>query len=309
MNLHFFPFTGNPPEKKGFALILTLSVLVVVMALTGVMISYMDTVRQDTLETKAMIQSNLYFKDMKSFIAKFKNRKTLYTVLYAAPVPLQSEDGRFSLTLRCRPLTSGVNINWLAYGSAQVMHLQYNAAVKVFEALAVMYELEDPARLEEMIISAIGTKDSGELDDQSRLRQKNGIISYQQFMHIVTRYQFETDDKHVGDIPWDKYFVFNPIEKKPEENRIFGDYMSIELIAILFDIDIETLKEQWIPGTGALKKLLEENAVEYEPKLFSKEFVARSFCTVDFGFKGRSYRFAFVDSEGEVKDFEFYGKQ
>jgi Tfp pilus assembly protein PilV len=309
MDKPFSPTTGISSHKRGFALIVTLSVLVVVIALTGVLVGYLDTVREESVQTKAMLQANLYFKDMKEIISKFKQKKTLYAVLYAAPIPLQSEDGKFSLSVSCKPMANGVNINWLAFSNNQVMIPQYNAASKVFDTLVDEYELENPSRLEEMLLEVIREQSGADPEKQSRLRQKNGIISYQQFMQILSRYQFETDDRNIGKVPWDKYFVFRPSSKVPDENMIEGDYLSPELIALLFDIDIETLKEEWAPGEDALKKLLAKYSIPYEAKLFSKKFMEQSYCEVVYDFKGERFRFAFVDSEGEVKDFEFYGKQ
>ncbi|MCF6205631.1 MAG: hypothetical protein L3J47_01880 [Sulfurovum sp.] len=52
-------------KRSGFALIITLSVLMVVIALTGVLIGYLDTARRDASQTKALIQANLFFADTK----------------------------------------------------------------------------------------------------------------------------------------------------------------------------------------------------------------------------------------------------
>jgi len=309
MDKPFSPHSGMHSSKRGFALIVTLSVLAVIIALTGVLVGYLDIARKDASGTKALLQANLYFNDMKMIIKKFKDKKTLYGVLYTAPVPLQSEDGRFALTLGCKPLGNGVNINWLAAGNREKMTTQYAAAEKIFEVLVEKYEIENPIRLEEMLLEEIDGAKTTNTDEQSRLRRKNGIISYQQFRQVLSRYQFEVDDEKVGSVPWEKYFVFNPVSKVPEENLIEGDYLSQELLAALFDIDPEILKEEWMPGEGALKKLLGDNGILFDAKLFSKGFMSWSYCEVDFDFEDARYRFAFTDIEGEVKDFEFYGKQ
>ena len=309
MDKPFSPSTTYRPLRKGFALIITLSVLSVLIALTGVLVGYLDTAREDASQTKALLQANLYYNDTKSIISKFKDRKTLYNILYLSPLPLQSEDGKFSLIVSCRPMANGVNINWLAFSNNQVMNRQYNAAAKVFDALVTEYEVEDPTRLEEMILEAVDTEQMQKREEQSRLRQKNGIISYQQFKQILSRYQFESDDGHVGRIPWERYFVFNPVSKIPEENLIDGDFLSAELISVLFDMDIEILKAEWTPEEDALKRLLGNNGIAYDNKLFAKGFLAQSRCEVVFEFDGERFKFAFTDSEGEVKDFEFYGKQ
>jgi hypothetical protein len=309
MDKHFLTANKTASPRKGFALIITLSVLAVLIALTGVLIGYLDTARKDASETKALLQANLYFKDIKVMIQKVKDRKTLYGVLYASPLPLQSEDGRFSLVLSCMPKANGVNINWLQYGNSQIMTLQYNAAAKVFDMLMQTYNVENPIRLEEILLESTGGYPSYEREGESRLGQKNGIISYQQFKRILNRYQFETDDENIGRIPWNKYFVFNPVSKVPKENMIIGDYLSAELLSVLFDIDMETLKEEWVPGEGALKRFLNSQGIVYESKLFSKNFTKIAYCEADYDFDGERYRFSFTDEEGEVRNFEFYGKR
>ena len=293
-------------QRKGFALILTLSVLTVIIALTGVMIGYMDSARRDASSTKALLQANLYFTDVKKVISRFKDKKALYSTLYMAPLPLQSEDGRFSLMFSCRPMDNGININWLGMGNVAIMQAQYNVARKVFESLIQQYQVRDPGRLEEILLEEIGL---AEQDGQSRLRQKNGIISYQQFEHILSRYQFDSDDENIGKIPWKKYFVFYPASKLPGENLIVGDYLSVELLSVLFDLDREILKEEWAEAEGALKNLLSSHGVTYDKKLFAQKFVDHSRCEVSYSYGEDRFMFGFIDREGEVKDFEFYGKQ
>ena len=293
-------------QRQGFALILTLAVLTVIIALTGVLIGYLDTARRDASSTKAIIQANLYFTDVKKIISKFKDKKALYSTLYLTPIPLQSEDGRFSLMLACRPTDNGININWLGMSNISVMQAQYNVARKVFEAIMQQYEVRDPSLLEEMILEAIN---GSQREEQSRLRYKNGMISYQQFEQLLSRYQFESDDENIGKIPWKKYFVFSPASKLPADNLIAGDYLSVELLSILFDIDKEMVKSEWVEAEGALKTFLSSQGIPYDKALFSKQFINRSQCEVIYSYGEDRFMFSFIDKEGEVKDFEFYGKQ
>ena len=306
------------PHKKGFALILTLSVLAVIIALTGVLIGYLDNVRRDATYTKALIQGNLYYSDLKSMLdTKFKsNRKGLYTQLYQTSIPLSSPDGRFSLMIHCRPLANGVNINWLGLGNNQQMVDQYTAVLKVFEAIVQRYNLEDATRLQEMILEAIGKQDETFVQpEQSRLRQKNGIISYQQFEAILQRYQFEVDDPKVSLVPWKKLFVFNEIKRDKQGkvisgDKIDGDYITPELISLLFDIDLATVKEEWIESGTKLKAFVQNMGEDdkYSSKLFTKEFLPMTWCEVSYEYGGERFMFKFVDILKEVKNFEFYGK-
>lgn len=292
------------PHRKGFALFITLSVLAVIIALTGILLSYFDEVRKDAEKTKALIQGNLYYADIAKTFKNFKKKKTLYSTLYLMPVPLSSPDGRFSMLLKCRPLANGVNVNWLGLGNSQEMLEQYNAAQNLFDAISQTYNLEDAGRLQEMLVEEIGGKGKFVQKEQSRLRQKNGIISYKQFEGIISRYQLEVDDQKVSRVPWAKLFAFSSTAKV-----IDGDYISAELISLLFDIDFSTVKEEWVEGETKLKTFVQNMGGTYDQKLFTEDFLAESECEVQYGHADERFRFTFVDIQGEVKNFEFYGKQ
>jgi len=303
------PFHSRTVYKKGFALILTLSVLAVISALSAVLVSYLDVARKESGFSKAMIQGDLYYADIKKVFKGFKDKKSLYTMLYLAPFPIISPDGRFSVIVSCKPLANGVNINWLGFASENNATRYFDTAQKVFDTVVQNYDLEDPSRLAEMISEEIGIGKHIVLKEQSRLVQKNGIISYKQFSDILDRYQRASDDSKVGQIPWDKYFIFTPVAKELSENLIDGDYLSSELIATLFDIDFESVKEEWVPGALELKTFVSNMGATYDPKLFAKEFLAQSQCEIAYDYEGQRFSFRFEDIEGEVKHFEFLGKQ
>ena len=210
------PFPHNVAYKKGFALILTLSSLAVIISLAAVLISYLDEARKDSSASRAMIQADLYYADLKKVFKGFKEKKSLYAVLYLSPIPLVSSDGRFSVIIECTPLAKAVNINWLALSNDANMSTRYDVVQKVFETIIQSYDLEDASKLETLLLEEIGGKNKVLVKEQSRLAQKNGIISFKQFTDILDRYQYESDDAKVGTVPWDKYFVFNPVSKYPE---------------------------------------------------------------------------------------------
>jgi hypothetical protein len=301
--------SNKTPHRRGFALIITLSALAVIIALTGVLISYIDEARKDSIATKALIQGDLYYSDIKKIFTKFKNRKDLYNTLYLSAIPFASPNGRFSVIVDCKPLANGVNINWLKASSSSAMSEHLSMVQNVFETISEEYNLEDPGRLEEMILEEMGGKSMFVKKEQSRLLQKNGIISFKQFKAILDRYQFETDDKKVSKIPWQKFFVFTELKKSPKENLIDGDYVSAELISVLFDIDYATIKDEWVVGGTELKKFVNDNGGSYNNKLFAKDFLAQTQCEVQYNYKGERFAFKFEDIEKEVKNFEFLGKQ
>jgi len=292
------------PHKRGFALLITLSVLAVLIALTGVLLSYFDEVRKDATVTKAVIQGDLYYTDIKKIIKSFKEKKTLFSTLYLMPVPLASPDGRFDVLLQCRPRANGVNINWLGKENDPKMGEQFKVARDLFEAIVQNYDLEDAGRLEELILAEMQGKDPFIQKPNNRLLQKNGIISFKQFGRILQRYQFETDDEKVSLVPWEKYFVFGNTGELMD-----GDYFSAELIALLFAIDLETVKEDWAEGGMKLKDFVQQMGGSYNDKLYAQEFIEEVKCSVQYAYQDERFEFTFIDSQGEVKDFEFNGKQ
>ena len=293
-----------PQHKRGFALLITLSVLAVLIALTGVLLSYFDEVRKDAMVSKALIQGNLYYTDIQKIIKGFKEKKILFATLYQMPIPLASPDGRFNLLLICHPSTNGININWLGKENDPKMTEQYTVAQKLFDSIAQTYDLEDAGRLEELLLVEMPGEKPYVLKDDNRLFQKNGIISFKQFEQVLQQYQFETDDQKVSDIPWDKYFIF-----RKSSEFVDGDYFSAELIALLFNLDLDTVKEEWVEGGIKLKDFVQRMGGTYNDKLFSEDFIEEAECSVQYTYQDERFEFTFIDSEGEVQDFEFNGKQ
>ncbi|MBT8347975.1 MAG: hypothetical protein HKP62_00830, partial [Sulfurovum sp.] len=188
----------NAKNRQGFALLITLSVLSVIIALTMVLLSYFEKVQEDASDTKALIQADIYYTNITNIFQGFKNKKTLFSILYSTAFPLRTPDGRFSLILQCEPLYKGVNINWLGLENNSKKAALYTVAQELFEVLAQNYNIEDAGRLQEMIIEEVVSNKKTVQREQSRLHQKNGIISYKQFAEIVSHYQFEVDDPNIG---------------------------------------------------------------------------------------------------------------
>jgi len=292
-------------SRAGFALLITLSVLSVIIALTMVLLSYFEEVQQDSSETKALIQADIYYTDITNIFQGFKNKKDIFPVLYSMVLPLSTPDGRFSLMLKCDPLQKGVNVNWLGWGAEK--EALYSVAQELFEFLSQEYDIEDVGRLQELLLEEIGSKGRYVQKEQSRLHQKNGIISYQQFEEVLTRYQFEADDPHIGSVPWEKYFSFSP-----KAEKIDAQYSSPELIAYLFGLDLEIAKE-WIPsaGAGSLEEFVTQNGGEYTERkaiLAGETFMDETECLVSYMLDEQQYSFRFEYIQGEAKHFEFYGK-
>lgn len=298
----------NVKHRPGFAVMVTLSVLAVIIALTMVLLSYFKEVRYDSDDTTAMIQADVYYADITSIFDRFEKKKSLFSTLYLFPVPLRSPDGRFNMMLRCQPLSEGINIKWLAMEEKANMREAYTLAQTAFDMLAQSYNLEDASRLQEMLIEEIGVNEQFIKKEYSRLRQKKGIISYKQFAGIVSQYQLEVDDPGASRVPWQKYFTFSR-----EAHVIDAEYSSPELISLLFDIDLQTVKE-WHsdPEKGSLSAFVADNGSDYSARkniIAGKNFLEESECTVSYKSAGGQYKFRFEYIKGEAKHFEFYGKK
>lgn len=304
--------TQPPPNsvkhRQGFALLITLSVLAVIIALTTVLLSYFEEVKQDAGDTKALIQADIYYTNITNIFQGIKNKKTLFSVLYSTALPLRTPEGRFSLQLHCDPLYKGVNINWLGLDNSGQNAGYMSVAQELFESIAQEYNIQDPERLYEMLLEEIGGKNTLVQKEQSRLHQKNGIISYKQFADIISRYQFEVDDPEIGAVPWKKYFSFSP-----EADKVDAEYSSPELLAYLFDMDVSTV-EEWasLEEKGTLESFIRENGGDYEKRkniLAGETFLDASECSVHYAMADEQYGFRFEYIHGEAKYFEFYGRQ
>lgn len=292
-------------ERTGFALMITLSVLSVVIALTMVLLSYFNEVKDDADMTKALIQANVYYSDITRQLKKLKGKQ--FKQLYQAPIVLRTENKRFFLSLTCKPVASGININWLDFENSVKSQVQFTEAQTLFEMLVQQYGIEDADRLHEMLLEEIAENKKYVTKAQSRLRQKKGIISYKQFSEIISRYQLEVDDMKVGRIPWQKYFSFSA-----KAQKIDAEYSSPELISFLFDIDLSSVRE-WYNSYPkiSLSNFVNDNGVNYNEKkslLVGNGFLGESMCSVSYIVDGGQYNFTFNYIEGEAKHFEFYGK-
>jgi len=296
-------------SRKGFALLLTLSILAIVIGLSSTLVSYMSTARNSATSTRALIQGNIFYADIQAVLKKFQSQKeTLYKILYKTPVPFEMDNNRLSIMLKCEPLANSVNINWIAYGNDSKFDAQYQAAQKVFEYLAQRYNLVNINLLEEQIIARIKNQDESD-DFSDRLKSKKFILSYKDFEKILFEYSQEENDKNIIKIPWNKYFVYNMVDKDPKNNLIDGNYMSAELISVLFDMEIDIIREEWEIGETKLGDLLNNNGIGFNKNLFEQKFYARTKCEVYYDYMDHRFKFTFNDIDNEVKNFEFYGRQ
>ncbi len=301
--------------RQGVVLFITLSVIVAMMALVGAVFAYLEKSRENASHTAALIQGDLIFRDSKVAIDMLlkkgsrdkKVKKEILDTLYLASITIQAEDNEeIFTTLVCQPLDNGMNINWLGLehnSSAQVL---YTSAQTTFDLLAEKYNIQDASQLLSQIKSAVGEEEESDRENQGRLEQKKGIISLSQFQAIVRDYRFATDDSEIEKIAWEDYFSFDL-----QSSVIDGNYMSAELIALFFEMELDIVKEEWFQGDDlkAFISSLGGDSSRYNKKLFATEAVERMGCHVTYGYQERVYTMGFDYIEGKAEKFEFYGKQ
>ena len=293
-------------QREGFSLMVTLSVLTVVIALTAVLLSYFDQTRRHAQLDMALIESNLLYADIASQLKKLKGSHV--NQLYSRPLAFSDPKSGIALSLVCEPKNSGININWLAYENDPKHQRLYQEAQKLYDFLVIKYRLREPEALLEMIRSQIKSSSTFLKNPQSRLRQKNGIISSLQYGQIVKLYEQQFGDRRAAKVPWQRYFSF-----APESKVIEIGYASNELISYLFDIDLRSVKiyralppEERVP----LRQFVEDSGGDYESLQFmfsdkKSRKIAR--CNVRFSHLQEQYRFSFEYDGGDTKFVRFYG--
>ena len=301
--------------RKGVVLFITLSVIAAMLVLVGTIFAYLEKSRDNASYTSAVIQADLIFRDSKDAISALLKsgskdkeiKKTILDTLYLTPVTLQAEDNDETfIMLDCQPLDRGININWLGLENNSSAQLFYDTAQSVFDRLIDIYNIQDAGMLLSHIRYAIDGEDNSGVRVQGRLEQKKGIIKLSQIQNIVRAYRFEADDDAVENIIWDKYFSFDA-----QSMAIDGNYLSAELVALLFDIELETVREEWLEGDDlkAFVMNIGGDMLQYNTKLFSSEIIERMGCRITYGYQGNVYALGFDYLEGKAEKFEFFGKQ
>jgi hypothetical protein len=295
--------------RPAITLLITLSVIATMIALMGVMFKYLDVAR-DKAEVKAsMIQANLLSADMgqmlRQILGKKPSKSTMKT-LFETPLGLSAQSGEFAMTIACSPLANRVNITWLGLEGVGKKQKAFSLAQSLFEMLTDQVNLRDTALLREKILAEIKQTNSMVFGVSSRINKKKGIISFKKFQEILDDYRYEADDIRVYRIPWQKYFSFGISEQK-----IDGDFISSELLAFLYNVEINVVQEDF--EMGELDNFLSEigeSRATYK-WLFSepKRPLPIAQCKASYRFRKGSYSFRFNYVDRRIEGFEFFSNQ
>ena len=290
--------------RKAVAMLITLTVIAALLALMGIAFSYLDKAKKDSLGSSAIIQANIFYSDISrtlDTLLKGKNANDVLSMLYLAPQTIQEKEGAFFVSIGCEPLSNGVDINWLALQNDNKNQKKYNMVSTLLDNISMKYNLEDDSQLLDFILQDIEGK-----NESIRLKQKKGILSIKQFNTILNRYFVATGDTKVFSVPWSRYFTF--VSKNA---NIDSKYLSAQLISLLFDLDSELVKDEWIEGED-LAAFLKDNGANmenFDKKIFSKALLKQMKCTTAYSYNSGVYSFSFNYLDGKVEYFEFYAKQ
>lgn len=291
--------------RPAITLLITLSVIATMIALMGVMFKYLDATRLKAEVKASMIQANLLSADigqlLKRTLGKSPSTKTMKT-LFETPLGLAAESGEFSMGITCNPLANRINIAWLGFGENSRKEKEFLLADSLFETLVDEVNLRDSALLKEKIITSIKEKNNRIFGKSSRLFKKKGIITFKMFQEILDEYRYEKDDNRVYSVAWKKYFSFGTNTKK-----IDGDFATVELLAFLYEVDVNVVKENYELGElDAFLSEIGETQGRYK-WLFSEKTLPIARCEVGYSFRKGSYGFVFNYLDRRVEGFEFFG--
>jgi len=296
------------PMRPAITLLITLSVIATMIALMGVMFKYLDIARSKAEIKASMIQANLLSADivtlLRQTLGKSPSKSTMKT-LFETPLGLSAENGEFSMGISCRPLADRVNILWLGLGDTSSREKEFSLAQSLFEMLTDKANLRNAALLKEKVLAALKQDTGTTFGIPSRINKKKGIISFKKFRQILDDYRYEADDDRVYRIRWQKYFSFGIREQKIE-----GDFISPELLAFLYDVDITVVQEDF--EMGELNRFLSEigeSRAAYR-WLFSeaKKPLPLVQCSASYRFRKGNYGFVFKYIDKRIEGFEFSGK-
>ena len=299
-------------RKEGIALFITLMVIASIMSIIAVSFTYLEKIQKDAGTVSAMIQGDLLYDNtidvLKRFFPAKSDNSDKLEIIYTMPLSLSEPKSGFNLNLSCKPLMIGVPISWLDKQQTKLVPEKTSLAKDVLARIIEIYDIEEPNRLEDMILQYVTGRRLNNIEYKLRLKPKKGIVSKRQFKKIIIDYFLLYDDPKVLTVPWEKYFSFVKIDKT---TKIDGAYLSPEFISVAFDIPIEIVQDSWIVGESRLSSFLKENGIStvINKKIYSNKALNAMHCEQSYLYQDRQYKFNFNYIEGRSSNFEFNGEK
>ena len=289
--------------RPAITLFITLAIVAAMIALVGITFSYLTEARTKAQDKSALIEANLIYADVSAAVEKFVGKKPSRSTLqniYKIPINIQEQKGPFSLIAACAPARAAVPITWFKTKGGAKAQDRLDIASRVLEAVSLKYRIKDAQKLQELISRALDSKYENYFGYEGRLYSRNNYLSWSKFKAILNTYALSEDDDTVYKVNWKQYFSFGE-----GYNQIDGDFLSANLIEVIFGIDRQIAQEDF---KNNLKKFLYDNGADmalYNSKLFAKEAVVAMQCSASYTFGKGNYSLKFKYINGKVEDFEF----
>jgi len=290
--------------RPAITLFITLAVIVAMLALVGITFGYLSKAREKAEDKAALIESNLIYADAANAVSKFVGKKPSIGTLkniYKIPLAVNEKKGPFRLLVACSPARAAIPITWLREDGGAKREQMFSLASAIFEDIALRNRFKDPNLLKNMLAEAIANKNSVNFGESARLKKAKEYFGWVDFLKVLDNYYIKEGDGNIYKPNWRNYFSFGK-----EYKAIDGNFLSAKLIAIIFNIDEQIVKEDF--KSGYLKRFIIENGLDielYNSKIFAKSAVVALTCNANYSFGKGSYGFKFNYIDGKVEGFEF----
>ena len=290
--------------RPAITLFITLAIIVAMLALVGVTFGYLSEARAKAQDKAALIEANLIYADVSEAVSKYVGKTpstgTLKNI-YNIPITIKESKGPFSLLAACAPARAAVPIAWFGTKGGAKVESRLNIASAILEDIGLKYRFKDTEHLKEMLSKALDSKYITTFGKEARLKRKASYFGWIEFKKILDDYYLKEADANVYKVNWKQYFSFGENYK-----AIDGNFLSSNLIAIIFGIDEQIVAEDF--KSGNLKKFLLDNGADlelYNSGLFAKKAVVAMECSANYTFGKGSYSLKFKYINGKVEGFEF----
>lgn len=294
-------------NRRGVALLITLSVVATMLALIGVAFGYLDNARTRASYKSALIESDYIFSKFANALRRSIGKKPTIETLsmfYSSPLSFGTKNNEFDMTFFCEPQSNRIPFAWLSKKGDKKYSREYDIAKRVFDEIVSKAEVKNPARLESMLVSAMSGKNGIRYGVESRVPQKKDIITQNLLIDILTDYRFLEDDDSVFKVDWESYFTYEEPDGK-NRGKIDAEFAPVELMSIILDMDKSYLQEELKPGK--LSEFMQNSGIDKKSYewLFADKAVAEMVCTGRFGYAEHTYALKFDYRSGNIKGFEF----
>ncbi len=300
--------------RSGVTLFITLSVIASMLALLGIVFTYLEKARSEAEVKASLIQGDILYADVRSALRRLtgKTPKTsTYKQIYQMPLAVATRNGEFGAMIQCSPIADRPNIAWLGDDGNTARQGHFEIAEKVFDFLTDRANLRNPSDLHDRILEALKRTRIKRFNIVTNINKKKGTISLREFQAILDEYRYHNGDDKASSIPWQTYFAFGE-----DLGMMDSSFIQPKVLSVVFDIDMHLIQgADGFQMGDALKTFLETNGLDttwYDLKppkaVFAKERPVDAMrCTVTYSFREGQYAFRFDFIKKRVVNFEISG--